>query len=224
MKPYYADDLVTLYHGDCRDLTAWLSADVMVSDPPYGIGWKKSLNRAAGSRAHDGIQGDADTSVRDAALALWGERPAAVFGSFYAPFPASVRHVLVWQKPNDAGIVGSTTGWRRDVEPVFLLGTWPKRSPEWSSVIRSHARMIGGANGTAGRVGHPHAKPVDLLWNLIAFAPAGVVADPFAGSGSTLIAAKTDGRRAIGVEIDENYCEIAAERCRQQTMHFGGAA
>lgn len=221
IAPYYADDLVTLYHGDCREITDWLAADVLISDPPYGISWRRGTNRRRGSRAHAGIANDDDTSVRDDALRLWGTRPAAVFGSIYAPHPPDVRQALVWRKPGDAGVVGSVTGWRRDVELIFLTGPWPKRDAMWSSVLDSAARMVGGASGVGARYGHPHAKPVDLMEELIAAAPPGVVADPFAGSGSTLVAAKLQGRRAIGVEIDVDYCERIATRLRQDALPFG---
>jgi site-specific DNA-methyltransferase (adenine-specific) len=223
--PYYADDYVTLYHGDCREITAWLAADVLVTDPPYGIGWKKGENKARSSRAHTGILNDEDTSVRDTALTYWGPtRPALTFGSFYAPNPPAFRQVLVWQKPNDAGVVGSTIGYRRDVEPIFVIGDWPRCPARWSSVLRSVISNIGSPSSPAGMTGHPHAKPVDLMRQLIERCPDGVVADPFAGSGSTLRAAKDLRRRAIGVELDERYCEIAAERLGQEVLDFGGVA
>ena len=76
MNPYYSDEWVTLYHGDCREVTEWMAADVLVTDPPYGIGWTKGTNVARLSRSHDGIQNDEDTSVRDAVLEGWGARPA----------------------------------------------------------------------------------------------------------------------------------------------------
>lgn len=224
MSLYYSDDFVTLHHGDCREITDWLTADVLVTDPPYGIGWKKGENRAAGSRKHAGIVNDQDTRARDDVLTLWGQRPAAIFGSFYAPPPAGVRQWLVYRKPNDAGVVGSVTGWRRDTEPIFLTGDWPKRNARWSSVLESRSSQIGGANGPAARYGHPHAKPLDLMELLVAAAPAGAIADPFAGSGSTLFAAKLQGRRGIGVEIDERYCEITAQRLSQDALPFGESA
>lgn len=220
MVPYYRDDHVTIYHGDCLELSEWLAAAVMVTDPPYGIAWRRGRNRARSSRPHAGIAGDASAATRDAALERWAPRPAVVFGSFAAPFPA-YRHLLVWQKPADAGVVGSTTGWRRDVEPMFIVGDWPQRVAGPSSVIRSTIPNIGNPSSPAGQTGHPHAKPVDLMRYLLAACPPGVVADPFMGSGSTLRAAKDMGRHAIGVELEERYCEVAARRCAQEVLDVG---
>lgn len=214
-EPYYSDELVTLYHGDCREVTAWLDADVLVTDPPYGISWSIGNHPKRGSVAHKGIANDADTSARDAALDMWGDRPAAVFGAWSAQLPAA-RQTLIWRKPPDSGVIGSTTGYRRDTELIFLVGPWPKRSASLSSVLATDAGMGSYLNG------HPHAKPTGLLEVLMHGAP-GVVADPFAGSGSTLVAAKSLGRRAIGVELDEAYCELAASRLAQDTL-FGGVA
>ncbi len=213
--PYYADDLVTLYHGDCLEIDAWLTADVLVTDPPYGIGWKKGLNVAAASRPHYGIANDHDTSTRDAALELWGQRPAVVFGSLFAAFPADVRHVLIWEKPANAGIYGTMAGYRRDLEALFLSGDWPHRNSTRGSVLRHH---LGSGNGPGLATGHPHAKPGWLMEQLIDAAPPGVIADPFAGSGSTLVAARNLGRRAIGVELEERYCETVARRLAQGVL------
>ena len=212
MKPYYEDDAVTIYHGDCREVAAWLEADVLVTDPPYGIGW--NVPAYNGGRSHAGIANDSDTAARDAVLAMWGaSRPAMVFGSPLKPVPNAVKQVLVWAKPPDAGIFGSVGGWRRDWEPVYLLGSWPNTAAARSGVLHSKGSLTQYANGS-----HPHAKPVDLLASLILASPPGVVADPFMGSGSTLRAAKDLGRRAIGVEVEERYCEIAAKRCAQEVL------
>lgn len=219
MKPYYADDLVTLYHGDCREITEWLAADVLVTDPPYGIGWKRhgggvKVNRGA---RHEGIANDTDTSARDAALAAWGARPGLVFASFDAAKPANVKHTLVWRKWDNSGVLGSTTGWRRDVEPIYLTGTWPARAASFSSLITCSGTS-GGPGSPAGRYGHPHAKPLDVMEQLIDACPPGVIADAFAGSGSTLVAARNLGRRAIGVELEERHCETIVARLRQGAL------
>lgn len=215
--PYYTDDSVTLYHGDCLEIDAWLTADVLCTDPPYGIGWSKGtwVTGDQSSRPHDGIANDDDTSTRDAALELWGGSPAVVFGSLFAAFPADVRHVLIWEKPANSGVYGATTGFRRDIEAVFLTGTWPQRAVTRGSVMRHNA---GSANGPGKDHGHPHAKPGWLMEQLIDAAPPGVIADPFAGSGSTLVAARNLGRHAIGVELEERYCETVARRLAQGVL------
>ena len=216
-EPYYTDDHVTLYHGDCLEIDAWLTADVLVTDPPYGIGWRKGtwVTGDQSSRPHDGIANDDDTSTRDAALDAWGDRPAVVFGSLYAPAPARLRHVAVWEKPANAGVFGSTTGFRRDVEAIYLTGPWPLVNVTRGSVMRHDA---GSGNGPSKATGHPHAKPGWLMEQLIDAAPPGVIADPFAGSGSTLVAARNLGRKAIGVELDERYCETIARRLAQGVL------
>lgn len=142
------------------------------------------------------------------------DKPAIVFGSFYAPYPANVKQVLVWHKPPDAGVVGSVTGFRRDAEPVFIVGPWPLREVKWSSVIASG----GGIAAVVTETGHPHTKPLQLMCRLIAECPDGLIADPFMGSGTTLVAAKRLGRRAIGVEVEEQYCETAARRLSQGVL------
>lgn len=220
-KPYYQDGSVTLYHGDCRDILLWVTADVLVTDPPYGIAWRRGTNAARASKAHSGILNDEDTSARDDALDILSAIPGVVFGSFYAPFPAGVKQVLVWPKPADAGVVGSTTGWRRDAEPVFLVGPWPLRPVQWSSVLRPGAAGIA---AVASETGHPHTKPLPLMRDIISKCPPGVIVDPFCGSGTTLRAAKDLGRHAIGIELDERYCGIAAERCAQEVLDLGEAA
>lgn len=218
MSLYYQDDYVTLYHGNClTEHREWLDADVLVTDPPYGIAWTKGQNNAAKSKAHKGIQNDEDTTVRDAALDAYGSKPGIVFGSFRAPFPTGVKQTLVWQKPIDAGVVGSTTGYRTDTELIFLTGMHKKRPPMRSSVLTS-------TGGVARyRTEHPHSKPVSILEQLIEWTE-GVTADPFAGSGSTLVAAKALGRKVIGVELEERYCEIIAKRCAQDVLDIFNVA
>lgn len=217
MGPYYADEQVTLYHGDCLEIAAWLEAEILCVDPPYGIGWSIGQNDAAKSRAHAGIVNDHDTTARDEVLKLWGDKPSIVFGSFRAPAPTGVVQTLVWRKPVDAGVVGSTTGYRTDTELIFLRGPHVKRQAARSSVIESRCGMA------RYRSGHPHAKPPAILEQLIEWT-VGVIADPFAGSGSTLIAARNLGRRAIGVEIEERYCELIAKRLDQLAFDFGAGA
>ena len=217
MKPYYDQDGITIYHGDCREILPHVTADVMVTDPPYGIAW--SVSDYNGGRAHDGIANDGDTTARDAILAAWGShRPAVVFGSPLMPAPRGVRQVLVWRKPADSGIFGSINGYRRDWEAIYILGTWPQKPAERSSVLE-----FSGGMGRYLQTGHPHTKPTPLMASLIE-QTTGTVLDPFMGSGTTLRAAKDLGRRAIGIEIEERYCEIAATRLGQMVLDLESAA
>jgi hypothetical protein len=226
MTPYWSGDGVTLYHGDCRQVTEWLAADVLVTDPPYGIRWKRpGLASQHNPVSHHGIAGDEDTSLRDAALAAWGaSRPAAVFGSLRAQYPAGWKRMLVFHKPLRAGMIGNQMPWFSNWEPIFVLGAWPSQTPALDAVIATSALSASGYSGYGTRYQHPHAKPVDVMETLIAACPPGVIADPFAGSGSTLVAARNQGRRAIGVEIDERYTERAARRLDQGILTATGAA
>lgn len=246
MTPYYEDDLVQLFHGDCREVTAWLEADVLVTDPPYGIAWTRNgINRvsradrqagrysrhARSSESDAGIANDTTTEARDAALAMWGNKPAFVFGSLLLPPPAGAKQCAVYVKPLDSGHLTAVAGVRRDVEAIYLLGNHRTGGGGRSAVFKTNARSAGGGGdmknptGLSKRYGHPHAKPQDVLEELIGLAQLDAsVADPFAGSGSTLVAAKALGRKAIGVELEERYCEIAARRLAQDTLFGGGAA
>jgi site-specific DNA-methyltransferase (adenine-specific) len=181
-----------------------------------------SEGRGLGTKPHGGIANDKDTTARDTALAAWGNRPAIVFGDPLIPEPDGTRQALVYAKPPDAGIKGAHGGFRRDVEMVYLVGPWVVGVGGDSSVLTTGS-LVAGPRGLSVRYGHPHAKPVDVLERLIAKCPAGVVADPFAGSGSTLLAARAQGRRAIGVELHEPYCELIANRLSQGDL-FGGVA
>jgi site-specific DNA-methyltransferase (adenine-specific) len=218
--PYWTDGQVTLYLGDCHEVTEWLAADVLVTDPPYGIGYGRKRGTWAMPADRPGeISGDEDTVLRDAVLAQW-RSVGVVFGDLKLAAPAGTRKILVYRKPPDSGTHGALGGFRHDVEAIYLVGKWPAGLGGRSSVIESGARMVGGQLGMAGRYGRPHAKPVDVMETLIAACPPGVIADPFAGSGSTLIAARNQGRPAIGVELEERYCETIARRLSQADL-FG---
>jgi DNA modification methylase len=212
---YYSDEFVTLYHGDCLQITEWLAADVLVTDPPYGMGYY--LHSRAGKNAAIEVAGDQDTSARDAALALWGKRPALVFGSWRNPKP-KCDQVLIWDKGDEAAL-GHPVFFSA-FEEIYVIGKG------WTGTRRSNViRANGLARGGSERKGlaHPTPKPVGLMELLVSYAP-GVIADPFAGSGATLIAARNLGRKVIGVELEEKYCELIAKRLGQQAFDFGAIA
>lgn len=220
--PYYADDHVTLYHGDCRKLYEWADGDVLVTDPPYGIDQGVKGPRRDGSKrlvtdsGRTEIDGDLNTELRDHALAVWGPtRPALVFGSWKAPRPATTRARLLWLKAGTNPCLGYTP-WSPADEEIYVLGRgWAK--PATLNYIETHEARAG-SDGLAATVGHPTPKPVSLMRQLLELCPPGVIVDPFAGSGATLRAAKDLGRRAIGIELDERYCEIAARRLAQEVL------
>ena len=223
MNPYYEDEWVTLYHGDCLQITDWLAADVLVTDPPYGIDYSRGewAKQRGKNNCSEGIANDTTTDARDAALALWGTRPALVFGSDRAPRPSGVKWPLIFEKPTVAcGLVGRRGPWLSNWEFIFACGDWPDQTPTNGSVYKTRALASSGYSGYATKAGHPHAKPLDVLEALIVTCPPGIIADPFAGSGSTLVAAKALGRKAIGVELEERYAEIAARRLSQDVFDF----
>ena len=217
MDPYYSDDHVTLYHGDRREITEWLAADVLVTDPPYGIAYESGAARLDG--VPRSIANDGDTACRDAALTTWGGRPALVFGTWRIPRPDGTHTRLVWDTKGALGMGDLSVPWKPSDQEVYVIGKG-FAGPRTSNVLTFAPVQAMSSNGRV----HPHQKPTTLLGALIAKCPPGIVADPFAGSGSTLVAAKRLGRKAIGVELDERYCEIAAKRLAQGVLDlFGGA-
>jgi site-specific DNA-methyltransferase (adenine-specific) len=218
--PYYDDGQVTLYLGDCREITAWLDADVLVTDPPYGRAWRQGdtgTRRGWRSDAHPGIANDGDTATRDDALTAWGpSRPTLMFGDLLLSPPCGAKQVLIYDKGISAGFTGALGGFRRNAEAIYLMGPgWPSGLGGRSCVLTT---LVSTGGNLARKAGHPHAKPVDVMETLIAACPPGRIADPFAGSGSSLVAARNLGRSAIGVELEERYCEQAALRLSQMTL------
>lgn len=230
MSLYYEDDQVTLYHGNClTEYREWLDADVLVTDPPYGMAYE--LSSSSRVRGELPIIGDNNTETRDRAIGDWGARPALVFGTWRVKKPRTLKNVLIWDKGNSLGM-GMSNPWGLSHEEIYVLGDWPKLSPGGRireggvpSRVPSVVRASQPNNASVDREkGHPTPKPIGLMSKLIARCPPGTIADPFAGSGSTLLAAKGLGRKSIGVELNERYCEIIAKRCAQGVLDFGALA
>ena len=215
MTIYYQDDAVTLHHGDCLEILDWLDADVLITDPPFG--YSHASNRADSAWKDAPIANDHDLAARDAVLAAWGSRPALVFGSWKMPKPTGTHTVLIWDKGLASGMGNLAIPWKPNTEEVYVLGSGFV-GHRGSSVLTDHTVVTWASKGRE----HPNMKPVSLMAALIA-KTVGTVADPFAGSGSTLVAAKQLGRRAIGVELEERYCEFIAKRLAQGVLDFGEA-
>ena len=208
MKPYYQSELVTLYHGDCLEVIEWLTADVLVTDPPYGMSYK------SGWTSREQIANDQTIETRNESLELWGDKPALVFGTWRVEKPKTTKNVLIWSKGDDPGMGDLSMPWGLSHEEIYVLGSGFCGKRE-SSVIKANKPNV------ATRPDHPTPKPIGLMEKLIE-KTTGVIADPFAGSGATLIAARNLGRKIIGVELEEKYCELIVNRLSQEAFDFGG--
>lgn len=229
-EPYYQDDYVTLYHGDCLEHPEWWTgADVLVTDPPYGIGWEGVANYSRGMRTDrktvgnlNPIAGDESLQVRDRAIGMWGGRkPSIIFGKWSMPRPQNTAHRLIWWKRGQAPGPATAAFMTQD-EEIYISGDgFVKSTPPLRSVIvTSEARSM-----EVQKIGHPTPKPIGLMEILIGRCqPSWMIADPFAGSGSTLVAAKGLQRKAVGVELEERYCEIAARRLSQEVLDLAGVS
>ena len=217
MKPYFNHNGITIYHGDCRDimLGSWMEDEncVVVTDPPFGISHESGWHSSWGGSQ---IAGDGSTAARDCMLDLMAGRPAAVFGSWKAPRPAGTRAILIWDKGAAFGMGDLSFPWKNSFEEIYILGDGWKSDRRDEGVIRGYFCPFSEAQGRL----HPNQKPVSLLSYLILRHPAPIVIDPFMGSGTSLRAAKDCGRTAIGIEIEEKYCEIAAKRLSQEVLCF----
>jgi len=195
-RPYYEHGGITIYHGDCRAILPRLDcADLVLTDPPYGI------FACGGTWGHkQELQWDRGV-FDDMEMILKAGHQQIIWGGNYYPLPPS-RGWLVWFKRDSVPSAAS----------VELA---------WTS-FDMNARLIDQtiAATNAERVGHPTQKPEAVMrWALLQVpVTCATVLDPFAGSGTTLVAAKRLGRRAIGIEIEERYCEIAARRLAQDVL------
>lgn len=214
MTPYYSDGWATIYHGDCLEILPSMgSVDLVVTDPPYGMNFQSNYR----THKHEPIEGDGELPLDLIWLAIGkATRGAYVFCRWdnlqQMPKPKSV---LAWVKNNwSMGDLEHEHG--RQWEACCF---YARRNHEFISRIPDviHATRTG--NNL-----HPTEKPLSVLQAIIGANVGQVVLDPFMGSGTTLVAAKNLGRKSIGIEIEERYCEIAAQRLSQEVLDLGGAA
>jgi hypothetical protein len=212
MEPYYSDDLVTLYHGDCREATAWLDARARHRPPlrhRVRIRWAQPRSRA-GQGQH---RGDSGPELRDEALARWGKRPAVVFGSWRVPRPDGVKNRLIWHKAANCPGPQSVPWYSAD-EEIYILGKGfvGKRSRTSSSpmtvVPRSAVRSPRSATRRRSRSdcsngSSSSARPASSLTR-----SPGSAHGPQPRSPSD------------GVEIEERYCATTAGSAG---LNLGGA-
>lgn len=228
MKPYYEDENVTLYHGDAFDVLPTLgdkSVDAVITDPPYT---ERTHSKA---RSLTGREGIAFASMTDSALTSALMNMGRISRGWVIA-TLDYRHAVQFDVDPPAGLKCQRLGvWVKTNPTPQLTGDRPAQG--WESIAyfhRADRRSTwngGGVHGnytmrTADPEGHPTAKPLPLLQDLIRkfTKPGDVILDPFAGSGTTLRAAVNEGRRAIGVEIEERYCELIAKRLDQMCLNF----
>jgi site-specific DNA-methyltransferase (adenine-specific) len=220
--PYYQDDSCTIYHGDAMELLPGVErATLLLTDPPFfmpaqhyssRVGWAKGWGDTAVLGYWWASVLDLARLTSDGSFVSFcdGESYPVFYPEFYRRFP--VVRSLVWDKQ----AIGMGQPWRHQFE-LLIVGR--SASAKWTtgggesdvlrcSVLPSTSRL------------HPVDKPDALLGQLLRplTDPGDLVVDPFMGAGSTLYAAKSNGRRAIGIEIEERYCEIAAQRLAQEVL------
>ena len=233
MKPYYSDDLVTLYHGDCREVLAGIEpANLLLTDPPYGIVKGAAVVRRNTTDIEEwgDLGHNAEVAAWRPLVRLLNDAWIVEFGAMAANDFLTARHVAEgWAPSNVYALVKQAPpptprpGFASAVELAIVSRVG---SPKWSGGGFTPNRWIGlTPNRDGSSIGHPTQKPIAPFAALVrALCPdGGLVVDPFAGSGTTLRAAKDEGRRSIGIELEERYCEIAAKRLAQDTL-FGGVA
>jgi DNA modification methylase len=212
--PYYDQDGITIYNADCRDILPLLPrVDLVLTDPPYGIGNAWSENHTGGfmSRQKSAELKKWDTAVpKDAiSLAIEKAKEQIIWGGNYLGLKETPR-VFVWDKCQQGMHFAEV-----EVAYVYSIAGTSRlcRLPLKSSEVF----------GVNSERQHPTQKPIKLMtWCLSFFPDAQTILDPFMGSGTTLVAAKLLGKKAIGIELEEKYCQIAVERLAQGNLFGAG--
>jgi site-specific DNA-methyltransferase (adenine-specific) len=214
MKPYYEHAGVTIYHGDCKEVLPTLGVQAIVTDPPYGISYVKGKG-GRGKHNRRNVEPIAGDSEPFEPKFLLGYASVLCWGADHYAQRLPEGRWLVWDKLNGLESFDSFS----DVEIAWFNKKGASRIFRylWKGICQDGDKDI-------GRV-HPTQKPLALMKWCFSFIPDDeLVCDPFMGSGTTLRAAKDLGRRAIGIELEEKYCEIAAERMSQEVFEFEAAS
>ena len=221
MTPYYQDSAVTIYHGDCREVLPVLGpVKTVITDPPYAVPTIIAQGRNA-------FRSVGDLSVAEAALGTFLRavrmEPGGRMFVFcdQTSYPVLFRVIYGWQERLgmgllvwDKGRIGMGREFRKSFE--LILHAWESKTAVFSDGV-GRSDVLRASPVPLKRREHPSQKPVDLLTQLLVVC-TGTVLDPFMGSGSTLVAARSTGHKAIGIEIEERYCEIAAKRMAQEVL------
>lgn len=212
-KPYYEEAGITIYNADCREVLPYLpKVSLVLTDPPYGIDFDTDYRRFTSGfdverKAHAPVVGDAEPFDPTP----WLQFPKAIlWGANCYSSRLPLGSWLVWDKRHANG-----TAFLADAEAAWMGGGYGIYifSKTWQGCLRSEP------------IQHPTQKPTALMaWCIEkSRVVSGLILDPFMGSGTTLVAAKQLGRRAIGIEISKEYCDIAVDRLRQDVLPLAPA-
>ena len=221
MKPYYEHNGITIFCGDCREILPTLpKCDLLLTDPPYGI-------NCALSTANHLMRGNDTIDIRSFVLEAAQYSSGAVFGTSKIEKPKEAIFTLIWSKGPFVGMGDLDFPWKLTHEEIYIIGDksiWSGKRLESVIVVDALYPNLQLANRKRGEwLQHPTQKPLALIELILGQCRAETILDPFMGSGTTLVAAKNLGRKAIGIEIEERYCEIAAKRLSQEVFDFEGA-
>lgn len=245
MTPYYERDGIVIYHGDCREILPTLSqVDHVITDPPYnvsarGVGGRANTSIGSVPRkdgtdreiVRDFGEWDHDWDPEPFVIAVGGlVRPGGSFIAFTSEFllepymRTGLQHraMLYWRKSNP------TPAFRKFVVRAIEMAVWQTNGGGWVFNAGGYRPNVWDGpilNGytcenTDEKRLHPTQKPEWLMrdWIGLFTDPGETILDPFMGSGTTLRAAKDLGRKAIGIELEERWCEVAAKRLAQGVL------
>jgi len=223
ITPYYDQDGITIYCGDCREILPQLDVkvDLVLTDPPYGINVLKTTyhpskankrwgNSATEKRGWDYSEWDDVRIPKEtiknlltisSKMIIWG-------GNYYADWLPASGSWLVWDKDNGSNdFADCELAWTNLDTPVRKI------KHRWNGMLQENM-------ADKEYRYHPTQKPLPVIKWAALFLQDGLILDPFLGSGTTAVAAKILGRKCIGIEIEEKYCKIAVERLRQSVMRL----
>lgn len=219
MKPYYEENGITIYHGDCREILPSLPVvDLVLTDPPYNVAKDYGAASSDSLRPEEWLAFMRDVFTATYDLSTDGAHLLATFPLKTLPLSLncverySWKWPLFWHKSN--AMLFSPAGICR----MDLAGWWVKGAAEMPH--KASDTYVKALIPQPESDGHPCPKSVHFFRWLLNRFDSTLILDPFVGSGTTLRAAKDLGRKAIGIEIEEKYCEIAANRLRQEVLSF----
>ena len=222
MRPYYQDEFVTIWHGDCRPYLPELRASAVVTDPPYGVS-KNTGRRLHATKGGGFVGGNIQAKAKDYGATHWDDEP--LDADTWKILRRLSREQIVWGANHLQAVLGKPP--RTLVWDKKLKNDWNDDFSDcefaWCSIVGPDRmyrhRWVGMLReGNEPRY-HPTQKPLALMRWCIELLPKDYdVLDPFMGSGTTLVAAKGLGRHAVGFEVEERWCEVAAKRLSQETL------